>query len=71
MRDLFPMMMVMHGVAAYSNHLPLWIDTDGGMIYNQGKKSFKFETMWLGERECADVIKKSWNILGVRTLCVR
>lgn len=58
------MMMVAHGVVVYLDHLPLWIDTDGGRIYNQGKKPFRFKAMWVGERECADIIEKSLRYIG-------
>ncbi|XP_041011306.1 uncharacterized protein LOC121255085 [Juglans microcarpa x Juglans regia] len=62
--DLFPNMSATHSVVAYSDHLPLWIDTDEGLVYNFGKKLFRFEAMWVGDKECANIIEKGWNNVG-------
>ncbi|XP_042962598.1 uncharacterized protein LOC122296867 [Carya illinoinensis] len=58
--DAFPNLRVQYGVAAYSDHIPLWLDTHGGCIQNKGLKPFRFEAMWVGDRECTALVEKAW-----------
>ncbi|KAF5464528.1 hypothetical protein F2P56_014601 [Juglans regia] len=57
----FPRAHVTHGVAAYSDHLPIWLNLEGEVGSHFVKKSFKFEAMWVGEAECEDIIKGVWG----------
>lgn len=48
-------------MVAYSDHIPLWIDTNGGLIRRRGNQPFRFETMWVGEMECSSIVERIWN----------
>lgn len=52
---LFPQGVVKHGVAAYSNHLPIWFESKGSFVGRRKKKQFRFEAMWIGEEKCVDI----------------
>ncbi|XP_041004004.1 uncharacterized protein LOC121249358 [Juglans microcarpa x Juglans regia] len=57
-------MMTIHGVAAYLDHLPIWIDTIGEKQHNERRKPFTFEAIWVGEKECANIIEETWKYGG-------
>ncbi|KAF5459759.1 hypothetical protein F2P56_019679 [Juglans regia] len=59
--DSFPNARVAHGVVAYSDHLPIWVNLEGPTFPRYVKKSFKFEAMWVGEKACEDIIKGIWE----------
>lgn len=54
---------VVHGLLAYSNHCPLWVDIVGISHRKWGPKPFRFE-MWVGEERCIEIIKQSWSLGG-------
>ncbi|KAG2707736.1 hypothetical protein I3760_05G160800 [Carya illinoinensis] len=51
---------VSHGVAAYSDHIPLWLDTEGALVRRRNRRLFRFEAMWVGEKECSSIIERAW-----------
>lgn len=53
----FPKARVIHGSVAYSDHLPIWIELEGENIKKR-PKLFRFETMWVGEKGCDDIVKE-------------
>ncbi|XP_041011369.1 uncharacterized protein LOC121255158 [Juglans microcarpa x Juglans regia] len=57
---LFPYVVVKHGVAAHSDHLPIWFDSKGSFVEGRRKKQFIFEVMWVGEKKCSDIIENVW-----------
>ncbi|KAF5463276.1 hypothetical protein F2P56_019199 [Juglans regia] len=57
----FPNARVTHGVVAYSDHLPIWLNLEGASASHNSQKSFKFEAMWVGEVECEEIIKGVWE----------
>lgn len=59
--DLFPNMCVVHGLDAYSDHCPLWVDTNGIPPRRRGPKKFHFEAMWVREKGWAEIIDQVWN----------
>ncbi|KAG2706415.1 hypothetical protein I3760_05G103200 [Carya illinoinensis] len=59
--DLYPNLRVYHGVAAHSDHSPLWLDIEGVLIRRRGKKLFRFEAMWVGETACSSIIENVWR----------
>lgn len=75
----FPFLKVQHGVAAYSDHIPLWLDTNGGLIRRRGERPFRFKTMWVGDKECSGIVERAWNggagvvslshIMGIISTC--
>ncbi|XP_042983363.1 uncharacterized protein LOC122312776 [Carya illinoinensis] len=56
--DMFPNLRVTHGVAAYSDHIPLWLDTEGALFRRRSRRLFRFEAMWVGESECSSIIER-------------
>ncbi|XP_042983151.1 uncharacterized protein LOC122312574 [Carya illinoinensis] len=52
---------VVHGLVAYSDHVPIWILTDSEESFVQNKKQFRFESMWVGEKGCDDIISSIWR----------
>lgn len=59
--DLFPHAKVTHGVAVYSNHLPICLDTKIRVVGRRKERLFRFETMWMGEKGCEDIIEDTWR----------
>lgn len=55
--NLFGEAKVYHGSIAYSDHLPLWMDMKGKYSVTQGPRPFRFESMWLGEVGCSEIVK--------------
>lgn len=58
--SLFLQVTVRHGLATYSYHLLSWMDTNGHQVTSQGSKPFRFELMWLGEKDCTGIIEEAW-----------
>ncbi|XP_042983207.1 uncharacterized protein LOC122312617 [Carya illinoinensis] len=58
--NFFPNAMVIHGVVAYSNHVPIWVSSAGEGVPSRVKRQFRFEEMWVGEKACEDIIKSTW-----------
>lgn len=48
-------------MAAYSNHIPIWLDSDGIDAKTKLKRFFKFEAMWIGEQVCENIIDATWR----------
>lgn len=46
---------------AYSNHVPIWVNTEGEGKFSRYRKQFKFEEMWVGKQSCEDIIKSTWR----------
>lgn len=46
---------------SYSDHLPIWLDVMGVINRRRRPKPFRFEAMWLGEEDCAQIVKYSWR----------
>ncbi|KAG2666985.1 hypothetical protein I3760_15G091300 [Carya illinoinensis] len=58
--EMYLNLRVKHGVAAYSDHIPLWLDTEGALIRRRNRRLFRFEAMWVGEKECSSIIERAW-----------
>lgn len=56
---IFPRAQCIHGIAIGSDHAPIHLMLD--LSDRRGRKSFKFEEMWLEKIECYDVIKSAWS----------
>ncbi|XP_041004081.1 uncharacterized protein LOC121249435 [Juglans microcarpa x Juglans regia] len=61
---LFPQVVVTHGIAASSDHLPIWLDTEGQDVLVRRKILFRFEAMWVGNEMCTQIIKEVWDRRG-------
>ena len=57
----FPSAGVSHGVAAYSDHSPIWVSTKADRENGHFKRPFRFEEMWVGEKDCEAIIKANWR----------
>ncbi|XP_042939609.1 uncharacterized protein LOC122274659 [Carya illinoinensis] len=57
----FPFASVVHGLATYSDHAPIWINTDSKEGFVKHKKLFRFEPMWVREKGCDDIIASIWR----------
>ncbi|XP_022841874.1 uncharacterized protein LOC111365549 [Olea europaea var. sylvestris] len=58
---LFTQAMVTHGSTTYSDHRPLWIQLQGASQTLKGPKPFRFESMWIGEKACSDIVLNQWS----------
>ncbi|XP_042962668.1 uncharacterized protein LOC122296939 [Carya illinoinensis] len=57
---------VVHGFAAYSDHLPIWLELEGDTNFlHRKKKLFRFEEMWVGNLDCEAIIKDTWQMGNV------
>ncbi|XP_042984826.1 uncharacterized protein LOC122313683 [Carya illinoinensis] len=59
--DFFLSAGVSHGVAAYSDHSPIWVITEADSDHGHFKCPFRFEEIWVGEKGCEDIIKANWR----------
>lgn len=59
--ETFPGFEVQHGSISYSDHIPVWLSTEGVFQQRRGKKMFMFEPMWVGHTECEQLIGDSWQ----------
>lgn len=62
---LFPRYKVKHLVSSTSDHNPLLIHTDAKKTWASRKKyrSFRFETMWLKDSSCEQILQRGWDSL--------
>lgn len=58
---LFPKAIVKHDSVANSNHIPIWLDIEGGRVLSKGNKLFRFETMWLDDNACKEIVDDVWH----------
>lgn len=59
-RDLFPEAEVQVIEVATSNHLPLFLQLNK-QTYVPKEKKFRFENVWIREKECRNIIKHGWE----------
>ncbi|KAK3043651.1 hypothetical protein RJ639_000067 [Escallonia herrerae] len=54
---------VSHQFSHTSNHLPILLSTRStqAFVRKRGKKSFKFESMWVKREDCERTIKEAWD----------
>ena len=61
-RELFPHSKVTHLHAAYSDHVPILLTTQGATHSTRGEKIPKrFEEKWASHPECEQIIMEAWN----------
>ncbi|KAK9038985.1 hypothetical protein V6N11_023825 [Hibiscus sabdariffa] len=58
----FPRAIALTDIVIASDHAPIVLLTNGAM--KKAKKDFKFESKWLCEEECSQVIKEEWERTG-------
>lgn len=54
--------MVRHGCAHHSDHIPIMFETSCSNDFYQRKKTFPFESMWVGEDQCEQIIEHNWGV---------
>lgn len=59
---LFRQASISHGSATYSDHLPIWLNTEGSTKHMKIKRPFRFEAIWVGEDEYQRIIENSWGM---------
>ncbi|XP_041011336.1 uncharacterized protein LOC121255118 [Juglans microcarpa x Juglans regia] len=68
-KALFPMVKVIHGNAAYSDHIPIKLQLQSNEFLRKGRKPFHFEAMWVEDKNCQEIIKIAWvDSAGERTM---
>lgn len=58
---MYPNGGVVHGFAAYSDHIPIWLETLPSAHNQCGPRPFHFEAMWVGEKHCSKIIEDVWG----------
>lgn len=57
---MFPLAQVKVLEVAPSDHLPLSLQLNR-KVYTQKSKRFKFENIWIREKDCFNLVKESWQ----------
>ncbi|KAK9984587.1 hypothetical protein SO802_034112 [Lithocarpus litseifolius] len=60
--DLFPTAKLYHLSSLASNHSPLSLHLVQEKKQKKIKKSFRFESMWLKDSRCVDIVKAAWEV---------
>lgn len=63
--NLFPAAEVRVLEVATSDHLPIFLQLNK-QVYVPKPKRFRFENLWLREKDCLNVVKNSWSIMRGR-----
>ncbi|KAK9998737.1 hypothetical protein SO802_018340 [Lithocarpus litseifolius] len=59
--DFFPAAKLHHLSSSASNHSPLSLHLVPKMRKKKMKKTFRFESMWLKDSRCEDIVKAAWE----------
>ena len=49
-----------HLASSASNHCYLMLRTNQRLYRNKHKKQFRFESMWLKDEKCGDIVRQTW-----------
>ncbi|KAK8516389.1 hypothetical protein V6N12_068996 [Hibiscus sabdariffa] len=63
-RFLFPKAIAIIDIAIASDHAPIVLLANG--IMKKAKRDFKFESRWLLEEECSQMVEEEWTNIGGR-----
>jgi hypothetical protein len=58
----FPKVEASFEAVVFSDHLPLFINTDGHPMQRTKGHGFSYEAKWADNKECKEVIKKIWRV---------
>ncbi|XP_074352795.1 uncharacterized protein LOC141691947 [Apium graveolens] len=58
-KELFPDVVVKVGEVSTSDHIPIFLSLNR-KVYMKKQKWFKFENMWIREKECYGLINECW-----------
>ncbi|XP_042944963.1 uncharacterized protein LOC122278791 [Carya illinoinensis] len=56
----YPMARVQHGVATYSDHLPIILRANEVHVQGRSKRPYRFEAMWVDSPDCKTIIENAW-----------
>lgn len=48
----------------YSDHYTIWLETTSPVSVRHRYRPFKFEAMWVGEKQCSKIIEEVWEPNG-------
>lgn len=57
---MFPEAVVKVGEVSTSDHIPIFLSLNRRVYVQKGKR-FKFESMWIREKDCYGLVNGSWN----------
>lgn len=64
-RGLYPRLRVKHEFSNNSDHIPLVVVLQNNLRPSwrkrKGVKPFRFETLWLHNEECKEIIQSNWS----------
>ncbi|CAM8901946.1 unnamed protein product [Rhodiola kirilowii] len=60
--DKYPNSVIQHLISHHSDHCPLLLNLDGGVIAQE--RPFRFESMWMRDAGLADIVNNNWNASG-------
>ncbi|XP_042988702.1 uncharacterized protein LOC122316234 [Carya illinoinensis] len=63
---LFPQVEVVHGGAAYSDHIPISLASEIRKTKRRTNRVFRFEAMWIGESSCDKIVQDTWVLFAGR-----
>lgn len=66
---LYEKVVVTHGSISHSDHLPIWVEIGDKLFRRYRPRPFRFEAMWMKEKECVEIIKECWGNTGRSTCC--
>ncbi|XP_074369830.1 uncharacterized protein LOC141711313 [Apium graveolens] len=66
-RNMFPLGEVTVLEVTTSDHLPLMLQLHR-KVFEKRRRRFKFENIWIGERECRNIVQEWWRQDGERDL---
>ncbi|XP_042950220.1 uncharacterized protein LOC122282326 [Carya illinoinensis] len=64
--SLYPMVVVIHGVVAYYDHMPIILKLFEGVQSGPRRKLFHFEAMWVEASGCKQVVDGAWKAVEGR-----
>ncbi|XP_074352667.1 uncharacterized protein LOC141691812 [Apium graveolens] len=62
-QDLFPAAQVRVLEVSTSDHLPLFLNLNR-QVFMPREKRFKFENIWIKDKECRNIVQDCWNAAG-------
>ncbi|XP_042944747.1 uncharacterized protein LOC122278633 [Carya illinoinensis] len=59
--SLYPMATVIHGIVAYSDHVPIILKLTERVQRQVGRRLFRFEAMWVEAPDCKQIVQRAWR----------
>ena len=69
-RRMFPYATVTHEIVSYSDHNPVLLALNDkrkfATTHGKKKRLFRFETLWVQEAECGDIVEQNWKSVSTQ-----